>query len=354
MEKHRLVDTPDYRYIFNNENGTLVRWGCKKEIDPLYSPLGPEILDIEVSTICNGIDSIPCTHCYKENTGNGANMTFGMFERIFRKIPRVLTQIAFGIGDISANLDLPQMLRFCRENDYNQVIPNITTNGFGILDKHIEMFSQYCGAVGVSRYGNKDLCYDTIDRLKKAGVKQVNMHLLVSEETEERCYETIQESLEDERLKGLHAILFLLLKPKGSKNRYHQLKIEKLRKLLKKALDEKTRIALDSCCGPIFIEMIKDHPAYQRLLEQSEPCEGTLFSGYINVDGMFYPCSFTEEATGGLNVLECNDFLMDVWYNPKTNDFRRNLLSHDGDRKCPTFDLYHDCSSCSGVCQNVS
>jgi len=49
----------------------------------------------------------------------------------------------------------------------------------------------------------------------------------------------------------------------------------------------------------------------------SEPCESTLFSGYISVDAMFYPCSFAEgvgEWCEGIDVINSNDFVKDVWW----------------------------------------
>lgn len=53
----------------------LLDGGKTKEEDPEYAPF-PEILDIEVSTICNGIPNVsgiesPCAFCYKSNTKHG-------------------------------------------------------------------------------------------------------------------------------------------------------------------------------------------------------------------------------------------------------------------------------------------
>ena len=77
----------------------------------------------------------------------------------------------------------------------------------------------------------------------------------------------------------------------------------------------------------------------------AEPCESTLFSQYINVEGKAFPCSFTEGERGyeGIDVVNCNDFMTDVWYSPAAKEFREKLLNNKdcrGCRKCPQFDLY--------------
>lgn len=48
----KYVAGKNYNYVFNLENGSFARWGKKMEENTQYSPIGPELLDIEVSTIC--------------------------------------------------------------------------------------------------------------------------------------------------------------------------------------------------------------------------------------------------------------------------------------------------------------
>jgi len=79
----------EYNFTFDTVSGFFARWGKNKEDDPSYSPYGPEILDIEVSTICHGINGKPCVHCYKSNTGVGKNMTLETFKTILDKMPNI-------------------------------------------------------------------------------------------------------------------------------------------------------------------------------------------------------------------------------------------------------------------------
>ena len=97
-------------------------------------------------------NSLLVHNCYKSNTSQGKNMSLETFKKIFHKIPLNLTQIAFGIGDIDANPDLWKIMEYCRNNNYNQVVPNITINGKRLTDEHIGMLAELCGAVAVSRY----------------------------------------------------------------------------------------------------------------------------------------------------------------------------------------------------------
>ena len=60
----KRVRSPDYNYDFNTETGMFARWGETLEDDPQWSPQGPEILDVEISTICRG----GCQFCFPAGT----------------------------------------------------------------------------------------------------------------------------------------------------------------------------------------------------------------------------------------------------------------------------------------------
>jgi len=175
----RTVTNPGYNYVFDYRTGYFARWGNTYAEDPQYSPVGPEILDIELSTICsNG-----CSFCYKDNNFHGKNMSLNTFKILFSKFPKNLTQIAFGIGDIDANPDLWKIMEHCREH---KIVPNITINGAKMTSELYDNLVKYCGAVAASAYG-LDTCYDAVQELTKRGLRQVNIHCLLSEETLAKC-----------------------------------------------------------------------------------------------------------------------------------------------------------------------
>ena len=334
----RSVRTPTYNYDFNDVTGEFSRWGLEKKDDPQFSPIGPEILDIEISTICHGIDGVPCKHCYKSNTGQGENMSLETFKAIFNKLPKSTLQIACGIGDLTSNPDLLEIFWYCRDNG---VVPNVTINGWGLTPEWAFKLAEVCGAVAISRYDDKNVCYSAVKMLTKAGLKQVNIHQLVAEETYENCMETVKDISSDSRLKDLNAIVFLSLKKKGRGEGYTRMSEEGFDTIASYCLDNWIKFGFDSCSACRFTNFLNRHPKYdsmkQQIKQNIEPCESTLFSAYINVDGVVFPCSFCEGEICGQDVINCNDFLQDIWYGETFKLFRGRLIK--GCRSCPVYEV---------------
>ena len=340
----------DYNFIFDKRNGNFKRWGKTYDEDPQFSPIGPEIYDCEVTTICNGITQSngkesPCAFCYKSNTINGKNLLFDDFKKMLDIFPKTLTQIAFGSDSkATSNPDLWKMMEYCREKG---VIPNITVAD--ISDEVADKLKEYCGAVAVSRYSNKDICYDSVKKLAtNRRMKQINIHSLLSEETFDLCMETVKDMKNDKRLKNMNAIVFLGLKKKGrAKDNFNIVSLDKFDELISYCLNNNIRFGFDSCSAPRFEKFVKGKKDMfdslrQQLLECSESCESGLFSFYTSVDGAYFPCSFTENENNwkdGISLLKSQDFLKDIWYSKKNNKWRENLLNtcKDGCRKCLTF-----------------
>lgn len=338
----KRVSSDNYNYVFNRKTGFFARWGKSYDDNPKYSPIGPEIFDMEISTICNGLGK-PCPWCYKSNTEEGKNMSFETFKTIFHNLPKNVNQIAFGIGDIDGNPDMFSIFEYCRNNDYNFVVPNVTINGYKLNDDYANKLSEVCGAIAVSHYYNDDICFDAIKKLTDKGMNQVNIHKLLSEETYQSCFDLIDKAKNDPRLLKLNAVVFLLLKPKGKRNKLHSISdVEKYKKLIDYAFEKGVNFGFDSCSAGKFLEAVKDRSNFKELEMNAEPCESTIFSGYCDVDGEFFPCSFMEKESGwenGIDIKKCDNFLKDVWYNDKVKKFRINLLEKNkcGNLNCPFF-----------------
>lgn len=331
----KMVRSPDYNFNFCKETGNFERWGKTLEDDPEYAP-APEILDFEVTTICDH----GCPFCYKGNTAKGHNTSFEDFKTVIDKIPRTLTQVAFG-ADASAtsNPDLFKMMDYARSIG---VIPNITVAH--ITTKTAERLAGVCGAVAVSRYAKKTQCYQSIKKLHDAGLEQVNMHILVSQETEGWLWETFYDYL-DERITGLNAIVLLGLKKKGRGKGFRVLSSGAYSDLINFALDNNIPIGADSCSGPKLINAVKGRDNFKEIYELVDPCESTLFSMYVDEKCMFYPCSFMPKTDGwkkGINMLKVKDFEKEVWNQKKTLTFRHVLCNNkdvNGCRECPVFEV---------------
>lgn len=346
----RSIDIGDYHLRFNSETGFMARWGKSLDADPEICPVGPEIADIEISTVCNGIGKDmasrkPCTFCYKSNTGCGENMSLATFKTVFSKFPKVLTQIAFGIGDIDGNPDLFAIMEHCRTNG---VIPNITTNGMGVDDAMAHRLAGVCGAVAVSHYGNDDLCFGTVDALTRCGLAQCNIHKLVAQETLASCHTLIDKAATDPRLERLKAIVFLMMKPKGDRNTLTSVTdLEEYRKLFKHAQEKGVAIGMDSCSAPVALKTIPlDNPMTLMTLE---PCESGLFSIYVDVKGALLPCSFSDATPGwetGIDLLDPNlkDFTSEVWHGARLTAWRERLIKSSAG--CTTCPAQKHCRNC--------
>ncbi len=334
--RNKILSSDNYNFIFDKVNGFFARWGKTNTEDPDYSPFGPEIADIEISTICNGVKGIgPCKFCYKKNTGHGKYMNFETFKKLFHTLPKTVTQIAFGIGDIEANPDMWKIFDYSRENG---VIPNVTINGEGITNDIADKLVSKCGAVAVSVY-DKEKSYNAIKMLSDRGLKQVNIHFMICEETYEKAFEIMNDKMNDVRLKGLNAIVLLSLKPKGRAsvgNNFTRLSQEKFNTLVEYALNNHIGIGFDSCGASKFIKAIVNRKDYEQLLVSVEPCESGLFSSYFNVEGKFFPCSFAEgndEWKDGIDVISEPDW----WNNSRVVKWRNDLLANK--RLCPMYEI---------------
>lgn len=235
-------------------------------------------------------------------------------------------------------------------------------NGWEIAENTDDPNYEY-QEIELTNITNKDVCYGAVQQLTnfvnmyKQGegnpgpandgitLRQVNIHQMLCEETFDTCMELIDDIQTDPRLKDLNAVVFLIMKPKGNRNKCHQMKdLARYRTLIDKAFAAKVRIGFDSCTAPSFLRAVQDRPEYQQLKECAEPCESTCFSIYIDVHGNALPCSFCggEPGIEPINMNEVTNFMWQVWNSKQFTGFRKKLLSSQsetGCRQCPMFDV---------------
>jgi hypothetical protein len=338
----KIFKSEEYNYKFNLLNGYFMRWGKQFENDPTYAPFGPEILDCEITTKCSGIKGKTCEYCYKSNTPAGANMSFYTFKKVIEKVNvnNQLTSVAFGLGSTAEeNPDLWKMCEYLRSIN---VIPNGTVAN--VSNETAERIAKNFGAVAVSYHGDYDILADNVARLnaiKKPGntLDQINIHFVLYEENFDECVNLFKKTKEDERFKGLNAIVLLGLKKCGrAKNgAFNRVSDHKFKLLVNWALNEKIGIGFDSCSANRLLEAVKDHKDFEIIEQLSEPCESKLFSYYVNTEGKGFPCSFCEALEQSDNILECNDFINDIWNSKQTEEWRTKLLKKN--RSCPHYDV---------------
>lgn len=334
--KVKMFRSPNYNYNFSKETGYFARWGKTEEDDPKIAPM-PEILDIEITSICDG----GCSFCYKGNTTSGHNMSFDTFKTIIDKMPW-LTQCALGAD--ATGLSNPDMFKMMKYSRSKGIIPNLTIAD--VSDKVADKLASVAGAVAVSYYNTKrfdfgNACANSIKKLTDRGMKQINIHFCIHQDSFNDAMNLIDQLKIDSRFEKLNAIVFLSLKKKGrAKTGFKQLPQEKFNKLIQKAIYNKINWGCDSCSAHKTLIAIKDNENFEELQKHIEPCESSAFSSYLNEQGHFFPCSFaelTEDWETGIDVVNCKDFIKDVWMHPRVIKFRNSLLKNN--RNCPIYDI---------------
>jgi len=341
--------TPEVNYLFNPKTGFMATWGKTQQEDPDWSPYGPFIADIEITTKCTGIKGHLCKYCYKANTPAGENMSFETFQNVLNNINqnKQLTQIAFGLG--STATENPDLWKMCEYARSQEVIPNGTVAD--VTQETANKIAKYFGACAVSMHllenpQGREACYDTVERLVRAGCKQVNIHYVLCEETYEGVWKTFEDMAKEPRLRGLRALVFLSMKAQGraKTSNLTPLSRERFGDIVKKALKWNMNIGFDSCTAPKFEAVIDDMQqksemtlkTAKKIVQLSERCESGCFSIYINTDGKIYPCSFLEKGDGIDVVKYREDFCKEVW-NGELLPWREKLLKNN--RCCPEYDI---------------
>ncbi|MGL4521347.1 MAG: SPASM domain-containing protein [Bacilli bacterium] len=339
----KMFRSDEANFNFNKVNGFTQMWGKTKDDDVEVWPF-PNILDIEITTVCNGPDNKLCSFCYKGNNPNGYNMPFEHFKTIIDKMPW-LQQTALGADAQGVtNPDMFKMMEYARQKG---IVPNLTIAD--VSEEVADKLAKVAGAVAVSVYKHAgyDVAFDSIARLIEAGKRHeresfaINIHYMISSRTIEGAYKVIDAYLNDPRLKGMGAVVFLGLKAKGRGKKFDTVTREQYKALVDYCLEHEVRFGFDSCSGPAFIDSVKGHEKFEQFAEATEPCESLCLSSYINEYGQFFPCSFTEGEGNwkeGINVLESEDFVTDVWNHPRSLEFRNMLIGNkdeNGCRNCP-------------------
>lgn len=356
-ETNRLkaISSPKYNLFFDKKSGFMARWGETKDDDPDWSPFGPELADIELTSSSisdiehhnettilteGGCSGLGCKEfCYKRNVENkSVHMSLGQFKRIMDRMPQTLTQIAFGLCSIDSH---PELWEIFEETRSRGCASNVTVNGVGITDDIAARLANACGAVAVSvNPHNKQIAYDAVKRLSQDnGMSQVNFHIVLAEDTVDFVKSVIDDIKTDSRLSKLNALVMLSFKDKGQTGCFQPITSDSYKTVVEYCEQESIRFGFDSCSAHAYLKSISGRSNYKDLEQHVEPCESGLFSIYINVFGTMFACSFCENEgmwEQGLNVCDY-DTMEELWLSPKVEKWRETLLGND--RKCPFYEI---------------
>ena len=379
---YKALKSKEYNFFFNKKDGYFCRWGVgngvaekmttqEKDLyilwcniwqekfnlkqfisdlhtDSNYFKMLPDILDFEVSTKCD----FGCDFCYKSNKDDGEYITTEIFTKVIDKLPISICQCALGIG----NVGQPNLFELMDVLIDRDIKPNITINGSKLTKEILDNLSSRCGAIAISHYSDK-LTFDAVYELATIrGMKQINIHSFLSENTYEKCLGLVEKIEKDERLKDLNAVVFLSMKKRGNalKNNYTSLSKEKFDYLSNLLLEKNIRFGWDSCSCQNFIRSLDNRNDKDKIVQYCDPCEASIASSYISSgsikngkDPQYFPCSFCEGieyAPGnwkkGISILQVEDFLKDIWFAKKTREFAKNNIDcRSRCISCPVFEI---------------
>jgi hypothetical protein len=358
----KTLRSPDYNYNFSKVDGRFETWGKTVDDDPDLCPYGPVIADVEVSSAAyedvqkaklydsdnvivteGGCNGVGCgKFCYKSSV-NGisaktAHMTLDAFKAIMDKMPRSITQIAFGICSIDSH---PQLWDIFYESRRRGVIPNVTVNGVGITNDIAARLSSLCGAVAVSvNPQNKQYAYDAVKLLSQDfGMKQINFHIVLSEDSVPFVKQVVDDIKVDSRLAKLNALVMLSFKDKAKTNCMKSITMDSYKDVIQYCEEAGIAFGFDSCSAHSYMRAIKHKSNYDDLCKCVEPCESLLGSIYINVFGEIFACSFSEgveEWKDGIPIANYGS-IEEIWQSPRANAWRDKLMQNK--RECPFYKI---------------
>ncbi len=335
-DRYRFVHTMDLDSGFYYRTGIFDQFGHETDQDPFMAQY-PHLLDVGIMGHCvhgkSGLCLKAGVQCYQDGLHKEEpNMSVDDFQMIMDQSRGKLHQVALGgRGDPDMHEDFEAIVASARTVD---IVPNLTTSGFGLTKENVKIMKRYCGAVAVSWY-RSSYTLQSIDMLLSYGIK-TNIHYVLGNNSIDEAIAILEN---DSLPEGINRIIFLLHKPVGlgTQDQVLQISDPKVAYFFSLFQNESIidRAGFDSCTVPGLIN--HDTVIHEGSLDT---CEAARFSAYIAPDMMMTPCSFDQEYKWGISLREYS--IQDAWEHKKFNDFRNTLQ-----RSCPY------CSkraSCLGGC----
>ena len=332
-ERMTRLDDRAGRFVsfFDPDSGAYVRTGVLDEMrrdtgeDPFMASF-PQLLDLGVMGHCahglSGRCAATGTRCYQQGGSvDQPDMRFEDFRRIVDECAGRTFQFALGgRGDPELHEDFERLLSYSREKD---IVPNLTTSGYGLTAEKARIIARYCGAAAVSWY-RTEATRRALALLLDAGVK-TNLHVVLGTDTIDEAILMLSEDATHGGVpEGVNRVVFLLFKPvgAGAEARERVLAPDDPRAERFFSLLETERGGLlggfDSCCVPGLVRWAPgvDPDAY-------DTCEGARYSAYVTPDLRILPCSFDQSGRWAVDL--AGRTIEEAWHGEVFEDFRKHL-----------------------------
>jgi len=259
-------------------------------------------------------------------------------QRIISECSNNTYQIALGgCGDPDQHENFEEILMACTEVD---IVPNLTTSGFGMTKELASICKKYCGSVAVSWYRSA-YTIDAIRQLLEAGVK-TNIHFVLMRDTLDEALELLKNNKLPSKI---NAVIFLLHKPigAGTKEQIVTVNNKKIWDLIDyiESVTFPFKIGFDSCTVPA---LIRNNIINKNCLDT---CEAARWSAYISAEMKMMPCSFDNQDKKWSVDLRKNT-IRQAWHSKEFNEFRKHF--HEA---CPDCDGRESCMGGCQICPEI-
>jgi radical SAM protein with 4Fe4S-binding SPASM domain len=244
-------------------------------------------------------------------------MALADYRRIIDESKGRVFQVALGgRGDPELHEDFEALAAYTRQND---IVPNLTTSGFGLTPARARIIARYCGAAAVSWY-RSEYTLRAIELMLEAGIK-TNIHFVLSNSSIEEALRLLETGGFPP---GINRVVFLLHKPVGLGTQDNVLqandpRVQQFFSLVSEP-ENTALVGFDSCTVPGLINM-----APTLLPMTYDACEGARFSAYVTPDLKLTPCSFDQTLRWGVDLRKLT--IAEAWNSTEFEAFRETLRS---------------------------
>lgn len=304
----------------------------------------PERIDVGIMGHCvhgmSGRCMLSKVQCYQNGLSvQQPDMRLEDFKGIVKQCRGRTRQFVLGgRGDPDQHQNFKEILKICHDNE---IVPDITSSGFGFNERIAGLCREYCGTVAVSWY-RSPYTIRAVEMLLKAGVR-TNINYVLSTQT---IQEAITRLKRDDFPRGINAVIFLLHKPVGQGEKGNVLSFEDRRVRNFFALAENRKhfykIGFDTCTGPGQLNFMR-----KISLSSVDACEGGRWSAYITPDMKMLPCSFDCEEMRWCVDLRVHS-IREAWNSQAFEAFRNILRS-----ACPECGVREHCMGGCPIGQEI-
>jgi hypothetical protein len=157
--KLKVIARKDKGYwaVFNQSNGTKIRFTLNGSHPDYIKSTTPELVDVKITDYCE----TGCSFCYQGSSTKGKHATLDNMSHIIKTLGDAnIFEVAIGGGEPTTHPDFIQILEQFRKQD---IIPNFTTRNIEYVRKNSKQLDELGANYAVSISNSEDILNTTKD-----------------------------------------------------------------------------------------------------------------------------------------------------------------------------------------------